>query len=160
MMEVAFFYRTTLFVTLYRNDFRNLKKTSVCCTDPETLQITISFGDLLDQQVCSPEHLLHSMEQLKDLLLTSWHQISEDTFWCLVESIPNWVRTVLHSHARPTSYQASFGLCVCIYISTLELVSIGRPGLVWGNVALEKSTPMVECFLNFVPSLISIQAQE
>ncbi|MCI4386854.1 hypothetical protein PGIGA_G00067410 [Pangasianodon gigas] len=51
--------------------------------------------DVLDKQVRSIEAPPHNLQDLKDLLLTSWCQIPQHTFRSLVESMPRWVRAVL-----------------------------------------------------------------
>ncbi|KAK3570575.1 hypothetical protein QTP86_022521 [Hemibagrus guttatus] len=49
--------------------------------------------DVLDKQVPSMEAPPHNLQNLKDLLLTSWSQIPQNTFRDLVESMPR--RTIL-----------------------------------------------------------------
>merc|ERR1711980_5436 len=44
--------------------------------------------DVLDKQVRSMEAPPHNLQDLKDLLLTSWCQIPQHTFRGLVESMP------------------------------------------------------------------------
>ncbi|KAF7666055.1 hypothetical protein LDENG_00118340 [Lucifuga dentata] len=51
--------------------------------------------DLLEKQVQSMDGPPHNLQDLKDLLLTSWCQIPQDTFRSLVEFMPQWVRAVL-----------------------------------------------------------------
>ncbi|KAG5841041.1 hypothetical protein ANANG_G00195380 [Anguilla anguilla] len=60
--------------------------------------------DVLEKQVRSMEAPPHNLQDLKDLLLTSWCQISEDTFRGLVESMPRRVRAVLAARGGPTQY--------------------------------------------------------
>ncbi|KAK3532871.1 hypothetical protein QTP70_001156 [Hemibagrus guttatus] len=60
--------------------------------------------DVLDKQVRSMEARPHNLQDLKDLLLTSWCQIPQHTFRDLVESMPRWVRTVLAAKGGPTQY--------------------------------------------------------
>ncbi|KAK3513336.1 hypothetical protein QTP70_012369 [Hemibagrus guttatus] len=50
--------------------------------------------DVLDKQMPSMEAPPHNLQDLKDLLLTSWCQIPQHTFSDLVESMPRWVRAV------------------------------------------------------------------
>ncbi|KAK3551827.1 hypothetical protein QTP70_029006 [Hemibagrus guttatus] len=50
---------------------------------------------VLDKQVRSMEAPPHNLQDLKDLLLTSWCQIPQHTFRDLVESMPRRVRTVV-----------------------------------------------------------------
>jgi len=67
------------------------------CSDLQIHQIPIqvSMWDVLDQQVQSTVAPPHILQDLKDLLLTSWCQIPQDTFGGLVESIPLQVGAVL-----------------------------------------------------------------
>ncbi|KAK3541531.1 hypothetical protein QTP86_029169 [Hemibagrus guttatus] len=51
--------------------------------------------DVLDKQVPTMETPPHNLQDLKDLLLTSWCQIPQHTFRDLVESMPRRVRAVL-----------------------------------------------------------------
>uniref|UniRef100_A0A0E9WSK0 Tc1-like transposase DDE domain-containing protein n=1 Tax=Anguilla anguilla TaxID=7936 RepID=A0A0E9WSK0_ANGAN len=60
--------------------------------------------DVLEKQVRSMEAPPHNLQDLNDLLLTSWCQIPEDTFRGLVESMPRWVRAVLAARGGPTQY--------------------------------------------------------
>ena len=46
----------------------------------------------------------HNLQGLRDLLLTSWYQIPEDTFRDLLESRHWWVKAVLAARGRPTQY--------------------------------------------------------
>lgn len=54
-----------------------------------------ALWDVLEAQVQSMEGPPGDLQDLKDLLLTSWCQIPEDTFRGLVESMPQRVRAVL-----------------------------------------------------------------
>ncbi|KAK3505622.1 hypothetical protein QTP70_021284 [Hemibagrus guttatus] len=56
--------------------------------------------DVLDKQVRSMEAPLHNLQDLKDLLLTSWCQIPQHTFRDLVESMPRLVRAVLAAKSK------------------------------------------------------------
>ena len=60
--------------------------------------------DVLEQQVRSMEAPPRNLQDLKDLLLTSWCQIPQDTFRGLVESMPRRVRAVLVARGGPTQY--------------------------------------------------------
>ncbi len=44
-----------------------------------------------------------NFENLNNLLLTPWHYIIEETLIALIELMPDWLRTVLWAHKRPTS---------------------------------------------------------
>ena len=46
------------------------------------------------------------LQDLKDMLLTSWSHIPQHNFRGLVESMPRQVRTVLAAKGGPTQYQA------------------------------------------------------
>ncbi|KAK3534057.1 hypothetical protein QTP86_001193 [Hemibagrus guttatus] len=48
--------------------------------------------DVLDKQVQSMEAPPRNLQDLKDLLLTSWYQIPQNTFRDLVESMPQWYK--------------------------------------------------------------------
>lgn len=52
------------------------------------LHLTEHLWDVLEQQVRSMEAPPHNLQDLKDLLLTSWCQIPQDTFRGLEESMP------------------------------------------------------------------------
>ncbi|KAK3523569.1 hypothetical protein QTP70_002478 [Hemibagrus guttatus] len=58
--------------------------------------------DVLDKQVRSLEPPFHNLQDLKDLLLTSWCQIPQHTYRNLVESMLRWVRAVLAAKGVPT----------------------------------------------------------
>jgi len=60
--------------------------------------------DVLNKQVRSMEAPPHNLQDLKDLLLTSWCQIPQHTFRSLVESMPRWVRAVLAAKGGQTQY--------------------------------------------------------
>ncbi|KAK3543947.1 hypothetical protein QTP70_031854 [Hemibagrus guttatus] len=60
--------------------------------------------DVLDKQIRSMEAPPRNLEDLKDLMLTSWRQIPQHTFRDLVESMPRWVRAILAAKGRPTQY--------------------------------------------------------
>uniref|UniRef100_A0A8P4G4M8 Transposable element Tcb1 transposase n=1 Tax=Dicentrarchus labrax TaxID=13489 RepID=A0A8P4G4M8_DICLA len=60
--------------------------------------------DALDKQVRSMESPPHNLQDLKDLLQTSWCQIPQHTFRGLVESMPQRVRAVLAANGEPTQY--------------------------------------------------------
>ena len=60
--------------------------------------------DVLNKQVRSKEALPRNLQDLKDLLLTSWCQIPQHTFRGLVESMPRRVRAVLAAKGGPTQY--------------------------------------------------------
>uniref|UniRef100_A0A3Q3JTD4 Transposase Tc1-like domain-containing protein n=1 Tax=Monopterus albus TaxID=43700 RepID=A0A3Q3JTD4_MONAL len=62
--------------------------------------------DVLEKQIQDMEASPHSLQDLKDLLMTSWCQIPEDTFRGLVESMPQRVRAVLAEQGGPTQYLA------------------------------------------------------
>ncbi|KAK3522560.1 hypothetical protein QTP86_023282 [Hemibagrus guttatus] len=60
--------------------------------------------DVLDKQVPSMEAPPHNLQDLKDLLLTSWCQIPQHTFRDLVKCMPRRVRAVLAAKGGPTQY--------------------------------------------------------
>lgn len=60
--------------------------------------------DVLDKQVRSMEAPPRNLQDLKDLLLTSWCQIPQHTFRGLVESMPRRLRAVLVAKGGPTQY--------------------------------------------------------
>ena len=60
--------------------------------------------DMLEKQVQSEEAPPGNLQDLKDMLLTSWCQIPEDTSRGLVESTPRWVRAVLVAQGGHTQY--------------------------------------------------------
>uniref|UniRef100_A0A8P4K6M0 Transposable element Tc1 transposase n=1 Tax=Dicentrarchus labrax TaxID=13489 RepID=A0A8P4K6M0_DICLA len=60
--------------------------------------------DVLDKQVRSMEAPPNNLQDLKDLLLTSWCQIPQHTFRGLVESMPQRVTAVLAANGEPTQY--------------------------------------------------------
>ncbi|KAJ8417445.1 hypothetical protein AAFF_G00286720 [Aldrovandia affinis] len=60
--------------------------------------------NVLDKQVQSMEASPHNLQDLKDLMLTSWCQIPQDTFRGLVEYMPRRVRDVLVARGGPTQY--------------------------------------------------------
>ena len=60
--------------------------------------------DVLNKQVRSMEAPPRNLQDLKDLLLTSWCQIPQHTFRGLVESMPRRVRAVLAAKGGPTQY--------------------------------------------------------
>ena len=60
--------------------------------------------DVVDKQVQSMEGSPRNIEDLKDLLLTSWCQIPQHNFKAVEESMPRWVRAVLAAKVRPTQY--------------------------------------------------------
>ena len=60
--------------------------------------------NVLDKQVQSMEAPSRNLQDLKDLLRTSWCQIPQHTFRALVESMPQWVRAVLAAKGGPTQY--------------------------------------------------------
>ncbi|KAK3534858.1 hypothetical protein QTP86_028556 [Hemibagrus guttatus] len=69
--------------------------------------------DVLDKQVPSMEAPPHNLQDLKDLLLTSWCQIPQHTFRDLVESMPRWVRAVWAAkEGRPNIRQVVIMLCL------------------------------------------------
>ncbi|KAK3544994.1 hypothetical protein QTP86_031024 [Hemibagrus guttatus] len=65
--------------------------------EPETwyLNPVQRLWDVLDKQVRSMESPPHNLQDLKDLLLTSWCQIPQHTFRDLVDSMPRRVRAVV-----------------------------------------------------------------
>ena len=70
---------------------------------PDLSQIE-HLWDVLDKQVQSMEAPPRNLQDLKDLLLTSWCQIPQHTFRDLVESMPRQVRAVLSAKRGPTAY--------------------------------------------------------
>ncbi len=60
--------------------------------------------DVMKKQVRSMEAPPRNLQDLKDLLLTSWYQTPQHTFRGLVESMPRWVRAVLAAKGGPTQY--------------------------------------------------------
>ncbi|KAK3533242.1 hypothetical protein QTP70_013655 [Hemibagrus guttatus] len=60
--------------------------------------------DVLDMQVRAMEAPPHNLQDLKDLLLTSWCQIPQHTFRDLVESMPRRVRAVFAAKGGLTRY--------------------------------------------------------
>jgi len=60
--------------------------------------------DVLNKQVRSMDAPPRNLQDLKDLLLTSWCQIPQHIFRGLVESMPRRVRAVLAAKGRPTQY--------------------------------------------------------
>ena len=60
--------------------------------------------DVLDKQVRSMEAPPHNLQDIKDLLLTSWCQIPQHTFRGLVESMPHQVWAVLAAKGVLTQY--------------------------------------------------------
>ena len=62
--------------------------------------------DVLDKQVRSTEVSPRNLQDLRDLLLTSWYQIPQHKFRGLVESMPQWVRAVLAAKGGPRQYLA------------------------------------------------------
>ena len=60
--------------------------------------------DVLDKQVQSMEAPPRNLQDLNDLLWTSWCQIPEQTLRGLVESMPPQVRAVLAAKGGPTQY--------------------------------------------------------
>lgn len=62
--------------------------------------------NVLDKQVKSTESPPRSLEELRDLLLTCWCQIPQETFRGLVESMPLRVRAVLEAQGVPIQYVA------------------------------------------------------
>ncbi|KAK3548964.1 hypothetical protein QTP70_022657 [Hemibagrus guttatus] len=60
--------------------------------------------DVLDKQVQSMEATPCNLQDLNDLLLTSWCQIPQLTFRDLVESMPQRVRAVLAAKEGPAQY--------------------------------------------------------
>ncbi|KAF7659717.1 hypothetical protein LDENG_00294150 [Lucifuga dentata] len=64
----------------------------------------LSLRDVLEKQVRSMQAPPHNLQDLKDLLLTSWCQIPQDTFRSLVESMPRQVRAILAARGGPTQY--------------------------------------------------------
>ena len=62
--------------------------------------------DVLDKQIQSMEAPPCNIQDLKDLLLTSWCQIPQHTFRGLVESMPQRVRAVLAAKGGPAQYLA------------------------------------------------------
>ncbi|KAI4872592.1 hypothetical protein NFI96_002177 [Prochilodus magdalenae] len=60
--------------------------------------------DVLEQQIQAAASPPRSSQDLKDLLLTAWSQIPQDTFRALVESMPQRVEAVLEAHGGPTEY--------------------------------------------------------
>ena len=58
--------------------------------------------DVLDEQVRSVEAPPRNLQELKELLLTSWCQIPQHTFRGLVESMPQRVMAVLAAEGGPT----------------------------------------------------------
>ncbi|KAK3557200.1 hypothetical protein QTP70_026141, partial [Hemibagrus guttatus] len=63
-----------------------------------------NLWDVLDKQVQSMEASPRNLQDLKDLLLTSWCQIPQHTFRDLVESMPQGVRAVSAAKGGPTQY--------------------------------------------------------
>lgn len=61
--------------------------------------------EALGEQVRSAEAPPRTLEDLQDLLLTSWCQIPPDTFSAAVESMPRRVRAVLDAKGGPTAVQ-------------------------------------------------------
>uniref|UniRef100_A0A3Q1K3H4 Uncharacterized protein n=1 Tax=Anabas testudineus TaxID=64144 RepID=A0A3Q1K3H4_ANATE len=66
------------------------------------LNLIDHLWDMLETQVQSVEAPPCSLQDLKDMLLTFWCQIPEDTFRGLVESMPQRVRAVLAAEEEPT----------------------------------------------------------
>ena len=60
--------------------------------------------DVLDKQVRSTEAPPRNLQDLKDLLLTAWCQIPQQTFRGLGESMPPRVRAVLAAKGGPTEF--------------------------------------------------------
>ena len=77
--------------------FEELKefKVLICPPNSPDLSPIKHLWDVLDKPVRSIEAPPHNLQDLKDLLLTSWCQIPQRTFRGLVESMPRWVRVVL-----------------------------------------------------------------
>ncbi|KAK3537253.1 hypothetical protein QTP70_005482 [Hemibagrus guttatus] len=67
------------------------------------LNPTQHLWDVLDKQVRSMEAPPHNLQDLKDLLLTSWCQIPQHTFRDLVESIPRWGCLILSDELNHAS---------------------------------------------------------
>lgn len=57
--------------------------------------------DILDREIQSMRTSPHSLEELKELLLTSWCHIPQDIFRGLVESMPFRVKAVLETQGGP-----------------------------------------------------------
>lgn len=68
------------------------------------LNLINHLWDTLDKQVQSMEAPPCNLQDLKDLLLTSWCQIPQYTFRGLVESMPERVRAALSAKGRPTQH--------------------------------------------------------
>ncbi|KAK3563664.1 hypothetical protein QTP86_033502 [Hemibagrus guttatus] len=86
----------------HNNEFEVL----TCPPNSPNLNPIQHLWDVLDKQVRSMKAPPHNLQDLKDLLLTSWCQIPQHTFRDLVESIPRWVRAVLAAKGGPTQCQA------------------------------------------------------
>nr|XP_020464514.1 copine-3-like isoform X3 [Monopterus albus] len=68
-----------------------------------------------------------TLQDLKDLLLTSWCQIPEDTFRGPVESVPQQIRAVLAAKGGPTQYWSAL-VCECALQAVMAAVRAPGPG--------------------------------
>ncbi|KAK3516157.1 hypothetical protein QTP70_005397 [Hemibagrus guttatus] len=85
-------YRTVVRPAIWFRDSVTEEETGVRARDLNPMK---HLWNALDKQVRSMEASPHNLQDLKDLLLTSWCQIPQHTFRDLVESMPRWVRAAL-----------------------------------------------------------------
>ena len=91
---------------LFRNGLRSMTEFKVLTWPPNSpdLNPIEHLWDVLKKQVRSMEAPPRNLQDLKDLLLTSWCQRPQDTFRGLVESTPRRVRAVLAARGGRTQY--------------------------------------------------------
>lgn len=80
------------------------------------------------------ESLPHYFQDLKDLLLRTWCQISQLTFRCLVEPMPQWVRAVLAAKGGVMADRCVYGMG--LYILYLYSKENPCPGLKFNPLCL------------------------
>ncbi|XP_062292370.1 uncharacterized protein LOC133996801 [Scomber scombrus] len=98
--KVAWIMRRATKQKWFRNSLRTWPPNSPDLNSIEHL------WDVLDKQVRSMEATPRNLQDLKDLLLTSWCQIPQHTFRGLVESMPQ----QLSQHTLKFDYTASYGV--------------------------------------------------